>query len=311
MHMQSAIQPLEAAILRTILYGDVFSFSMTAEEIHRFLIHDRPVPMDDIRRCLSLSPLLRGCLIEDGGYYACADRAELIALRCDRAQAAETLWERAQHWGTMIARLPFVRMVGITGALAMQNPSDASDDLDFLVVTAPGRVWLARAVTILLVRLAKLRSVHLCPNYIVAEDALVQQRQDLYIAHEVVQVVPVYGSAVYRKLLRVNCWTLDHLPNSTAPANAEDRPLRQPWIAIKTGLEWLLGGPLGDWLEGWEYVRKRRRFASELKRPNSAALLDTTTVKGHFQDHGHAVLARFAERVRRYGVDEIRIPAGD
>ena len=42
------MQPLEAAILRTVLYADVFNFPMKLEEIHHFLISDDPVSLAEI-----------------------------------------------------------------------------------------------------------------------------------------------------------------------------------------------------------------------------------------------------------------------
>jgi hypothetical protein len=203
-------------------------------------------------------------------------------------------------------------MVALTGALAMHNPSDARDDLDYLLVTARGRVWLARAGAVLLVRLARLRGVILCPNYVVAEDALAQARRDLYIAHEVTQAVPLYGASLYAALRAANPWTDDHLPNARAAfrADALDSP-RSPWVVLKGGIEWSLSGSLGDRLERWEQRRKLRRFASDLHTPHSAAALDSSQVKGHFHDHGHRVLAHYHERLARYGLLDAEAESGD
>lgn len=305
------MQRLEAAIMRTILYGDVFNFAMTLPEIHHYLIADTPVALPEIEQMLATSLYLQTSLCYADGYYAC--RAELIDQRIQRQQLVAELWSKALTCGRWLSRLPFVRMVALTGALAAQNPPHADDDFDYLLVTEPGRVWLARAFAILLVRVGKLRGVVICPNYVVAADALTQTRQDMFMAHEVTQMIPLYGQDVYRAMRLANPWTDAYLPNARtscyAPAEIQPGAF---WQTLKNGLEWLLRGRLGDKLEQWEYQRKLRRFARDLKTPHSSAQLDSSHVKGHFNDHGHPVLRRYQEHLRRYQLeDEALAVAGD
>ncbi|MBC8170877.1 MAG: hypothetical protein H7X77_04375 [Anaerolineae bacterium] len=305
------MQRLEAAIMRTILYGDVFNFAMTLPEIHHYLIADAPVTLAEVEQVLASSPYLQTSLCYADGYYAC--RGELIAQRVQRQVLMEQVWSTALIWGRWLARLPFVRMVALTGALAAQNPAHADDDFDYLLVTQPGRVWLARAFAIVLVRLGKLRGVVICPNYVIAADTLTQTRQDMFMAHEVTQMIPLYGQAMYQVMRAANPWTDAYLPNALTVYYAQTEV--QPgsfWQTIKTGLETLLSGGLGDKLEQWEYRRKLHRFAANLKTPHSSAQLDSSHVKGHFNDHGHPVLRRYQEHLRRYHLeDEALAMAGD
>src|SRR5690606_24954809 len=101
-----------------------------------------------------------------------------------------------------------------------RNPSHPYDDLDYFLVTQSGRVWMARAFAVLLVRVFKLRGVVICPNFVLAQDALAQARQDLYTAHEVSQVVTVYDNAdIYARFRRENGWVLAHMPNAIGEFN--------------------------------------------------------------------------------------------
>ncbi len=293
---------LDRAVLRTVLYGDVFGFPMTAEEIHHFLIADLPATLADVRRALETSPGLQKVLVQVEGYFACSGRAELAALRAHRERASQHLLSPAQHYGRWLARIPFVRMVGVTGALAMRNAATPHDDIDYMLVTAPGRVWLARAFAILCVRAGRARGVTLCPNFVVAETALAQPRQDLYIAHEIAQVLPLYGEAHYHRLREHNPWVPGLLPNASAPFHPQ--PQYQPcgaWRALKAAGEWVLGGPLGGMLERWEARRKRTRFAQHMQ-PGGAAQIDAEQVKGHFRDHGHPVMVSYHSRLAEHNL---------
>src|SRR5262245_17927211 len=127
---------LETAILRTVIYADVFSFPMTLEEIHHFLIHDQPVSLDQVKWALNTSDLLKKKLYRADGYIVCAGREDLIPLRMRRERASQYLWPLAVTYGCWLGRLPFVRMVAMTGALSMRNAASEQDDLDYLLVTS-------------------------------------------------------------------------------------------------------------------------------------------------------------------------------
>ena len=129
----------------------------------------------------------------------------------------------AARYGALIAKLPFVRMVAVTGSLAVEN-AEAADDIDYLIVTSKGRLWLPRAMTILVVRLGGLRGVTLCPNYLLSESALALSERDPYTARELFQMRPLIGHDVHARMLAANMWCRELLPNwSGSTETAEER----------------------------------------------------------------------------------------
>ena len=237
------------------------------------------------------------------GYVALAGREALFDIREQREQAAHALQVPAREYARWLARMPFVRMVALTGALAVGNPVDANDDLDYLVVAADDRVWIARAFAILVVRWARLFGREVCPNYVVGESQLRQRRRNLYIAHEVVQAIPFFGEDVYARLLAENAWVEAFLPNAIDDAVVRDSVRPGPvWRRLKGAAEWVLGGVLGRWLEAWEFNRKEQRFAPAAQHPDAAAEIEPGQIKGNFQDHGSRVMRRFDEQLRQHGI---------
>ncbi|MHB8630088.1 MAG: hypothetical protein ACYDEO_28290 [Aggregatilineales bacterium] len=293
--------PLAAAILQTLLYADVFQFPMTDREIHHFLIGVAATPAQ-VQQTLSESRWLAARIECGGGYWALRiGRMNSVDIRAQRERVSSALWPMARRYGALLAHVPFVRMVGLTGALAMHNARSNDDDLDYLLVTTPGRVWLARALVVVIVRLARLRGIHLCPNYVLAQTALAQDQQNLYIAHEITQMIPLAGFEIYESLRAANKWTEELLPNARGPFYAEldVRPHGVGRRVQKIG-EWLLSGPPGDRLEAWEHRRKLRKFASAAQTPHASALLDSDHVKGHFKDYGYPTLQQYQDRTREY-----------
>lgn len=288
---------LEAAILRTVIYADLFSYPLTAPEIWRYLIDQHPTTQADIEQTLLCSARLQAALIQHAGYYALRDHAATIDERIRREALAKTMWSNALRYGSWLSAIPFVRMVALTGSLAMRNPCSADDDYDYLLLTQPGRVWFARGVAVLLVRLVRLRGHELCPNYVAATDQMVQQRHDIFMAHEVTQMHPIFGDKYYRQMLLENAWTADYLPNATAlPLMVHRVPRWKQW------LERLLSGRFGDWLEQWEYRRKQRKFVPLAQQAQESAKIDAGNVKGHFDDYGADILLCYQQRLREYNL---------
>jgi hypothetical protein len=165
-------------------------------------------------------------------------------------------------------------------------------------------VWLTRLLTIILVRLARRWGVELCPNYVISVAALEQQQQDLYIAHELVQMVPISGLALYNQMRKVNAWANGLMPNAQGTFHLlEDRQPQGLWRRVQQAAEWLLAGRFGNLLEAWERRRKARKLSAEI-RADSAVKLDDQQVKGHFRDYGRSILDRFQMRLREHQLEE-------
>lgn len=285
---------LDQALLATVAYADLFDFPLDRLEVHRDLIGVEATAEATFAAIDGL--VARGQLREDGDYLTLPGREALIALRRERRARATALWPTARRYGRRIARLPFVRLVAVSGSLAASNP-DRGADLDYLIVTAPGRLWLVRAMTILLVRAARLRGVQLCPNYLLTTRALILARHDLYTAHELLQIVPLAGDATYRRLLAENAWVADWLPNRFRQATATPALPRTATAFGRVG-EAALGGALGDRLEAWEGRRKQRRFGSG----DHGARFTDDVCEGHFGRVRQHVLGEFARRCAALGL---------
>ena len=290
------------AVLRTLAYADVFDYPLTLPELHHYLIGDGSLA--EVREAVEAARRA-GLIIERGGLICLRDRTSTLAARHERERHSARLWPHAQRWGSRIASLPFVRMVAVTGALAMNNALSEHDDIDLLVVTAPGRVWLARALCIAVVRIARRFGVELCPNYVLSATALTQTQRDLYSAHELVQTMPLAGHELYTELRRANRWTRIFLPNATGAL--VHAPRAAGWARGQRISERLLNGGAGDRLERWERNRKQRKFNREAAH-SPAAQLDPDHVKGHFNDHGQRILKAYDERLRQLPITNNRWP---
>ena len=291
----ASLESVEQAVLDTIAYADIFSYPLTAGEVHRYL-HGFPVPYEMVCELLHSDPQLASQISQRQGYFMLRGREDLIALRLQRAARAALLWPQALLYARWIARLPFVRMLAITGALAVDN--EPGQDIDYLIVTSPGRLWLCRGLVILVVRLASLRGDVVCPNYLITEHALAFPDCNLYSAHELAQMVPLYGLDVYWKIRQFNPWLHDYLPNAGDRPRPEIPSLPQQCAGfLQQAAENALGARLGTRLETWEMQRKLRKFARVYPSSREADF-SADWCKGHFGEYGARTLSAYQTRLR-------------
>lgn len=287
---------LEAAILSTVAYADVFDYPLTAVQIHRYLVGTVASPAE-IVAALTGSSDVRCALNKKDELYALRGRESIIDLRQRRAAVAARLWPRALRYGRAIAALPFVRMVALTGALTMDNV-ESDDDFDYLIITEPGRLWLARALIIgLVVKSAARRGDEICPNYLLSERALVFDEHNLYTAHELAQMIPLSGESLYQKMRLANPWTAHFLPNAQGPPRDVNGP-EAGWRPVRALAEVTLRTPVGARLERWERKRKIRKFTDQIE-DEATVSFSADQCKGHFESHAQPVLTAFARRLRR------------
>lgn len=288
---KSILRIEERAAVQAVAYSDIFDYPLTAADLHRYL-SGAPIAPADFECLLRHGPLVPEHLSEFDGFYTLPGREAIIATRRQRESEAARLWPRALHYGRLLASLPFVRMVAVTGELAVNNVQPGSD-IDYFIVTEPGRVWLARASAIGVVHYAARRGDIVCPNYLVSERALALADRNLYTAHELAQMVPISGFETYRRLRVQNSWAEEILPNAGGPPTVA-------YAAVRGGrgrdaAETALRTRAGARLERWEMERKIRKLTRE-HGPQAEASFTSEWCKGHVGGHEGRILARFDER---------------
>lgn len=244
---------LEQAIVEALVYSDIFEYPLRLDELHRYL--PMRAKVDELPTALEA---LQGQVGEKDGFYFLVDREEIVTIRKDREVRSKRLFPVALKFGRILGSLPFVRMVALTGSLAVMNVSKNAD-FDYMIVTVPGRVWTARAFALLFNRITRLFGHTLCPNLIVAETRLDWPLHDLYSARELFQMFPITGIDVYQKLIGVNEWAREFLPNAETTIS-EVFKTSEVWKKL---VEFPLHGKFGNQFEHWEMTRKIARFSKQ------------------------------------------------
>lgn len=285
------LSALEAAMWRTVAYVDEFDYPLTAGEVHRYL--DRmTAPWSAVKTALAQTRQLDN----HNDFYTLPGRKHIIETRLERAAYARRLWPHAVRYGRIIARLPFVRMVAVTGSLAVNNVTPDAD-IDFLIITSPGRLWVCRAMILAVGRLAAQNQVLLCPNFLLSQTNLLFTDQNIYTAHELSQMIPLAGLSVYQTIRQTNRWTHRYLPNAAGPPPGQYLATSQAELPTRLQIwaEMPLRTAVGSWLEQWEMRRKIRKLQTAVT-PQSDTCFTANQCKGHFNPHQQRTIHAYQKK---------------
>lgn len=218
-------QGLKKAILQTIKYSDHFHFPLTLTEFHQRLIGYR---ISKSSLSASLNSLIKSNLLsQKNNYYFLPQKSSLVKRRGLYARLSIPLYTYAQSLLPTLTHISSVRGIFLTGSLAMSN-TDGHDDIDLMIITAPGKLWTTRLLLTIYTTLLGLRRTRntknimgkLCLNLYLTTSSLTIPipKRSLYSAYELVQIVPLYDpNNTHAELLASNSWIKSYLPNFPIP----------------------------------------------------------------------------------------------
>jgi glycosyltransferase involved in cell wall biosynthesis len=297
----AALGAREWALLAAVVYADLF---------------DSPLPLDEactssfgtvldeaeVRRLASGPHLERRLSLRAEGYLVLAGREHLAAAMPERTTLTRELLERSEITLSVLAALPFVRAMVISGGVAHKNPG-TRPDLDLFVVAARGHAYTAYTMLFLATKLSGNRRL-ICPNYMVDESELaIAYHHDLFTAHQIQSSRPFSGYATYQAFCDANqAWVREFFP-AFAARPPPDRPRRSRAQRVGEIALWPASGVLERGLR-WAWRARLRRRA--VAAPRSDVVLGDGILKLHLSDYRPRVLERFATRLAtlRIQIDE-------
>lgn len=230
MHAMPFDLNLERSILETISYTDQFQFPLSTDEIYARLCNrtaEKCKKYSQQEVADSLTELIeRKFLVQKKHSIALRHRESVFAHRLRRKKIADQKSEDVKQFLKAVSWIPWIQGIFVTGSLAMEN-TDEDDDLDFMIVTLPRRLWLTRFfVLIVAIFYGKRRSWHekkhqgWCLNLWLDTKHLTvpREKRSMYQAYEVTQAKCVLSrNELEKKFVVENSWVLRYLPNSLLP----------------------------------------------------------------------------------------------
>lgn len=195
----------------SVFYHNIFKFPLTFPELIKWTSKNPPKVLGEVEY--------------KNGFYFIKGSEGLIYKRVTKKRDSKAKIEIAKRASKIISLVPGVKMVGLTGSLAMDN-ADKGSDIDLLIITRRGRLWSTRFLTYVILKIANFgirkpkssaETDKLCLNMWLDESDLSWPKKDrnFYTSHEILQTVPLVDkNGIYNLFLTKNTWALDFWPNA-------------------------------------------------------------------------------------------------
>jgi hypothetical protein len=271
---------VRAGLLRTLAYFDVFNHPLDLSEVMRYA--DMPLSDEQVVIKLLQELTAQDIIEHHAGYWTFHDAVARVHRRELSAKRAHARFPQAERMTRRIASFPFVRAVFISGSLS-KGCMSPDGDIDYFIITRPGRLWVARTLLILYKKLFLLNSRRdLCVNYFVDTEHLTVTDQDRYTALEVVTLIPLYGNGTTEAFFERNAWAFAHYPATHVPCGKE---VQVQLPRLKGLLERLLNGRVGGLLDAWAMQLTWRFWRWKFDHLNPQAFDQALRTRTHVSKH--------------------------
>ncbi|HAI74046.1 MAG TPA: hypothetical protein DCS28_03320 [Candidatus Moranbacteria bacterium] len=204
---------LSKKILSTIAYYDILDYPLTVFETWKYLIGEQQNKKINLREIiLELeTDEVKKNIESYRGYYFLRGRKDSVKQRIERNKISEGKYKIARRAVWFLRFAPFVRMILVTGRLAMKNV-DKKSDIDFLVCLESGHIFIGRTFVTLITHLLGKRRYgdkitnRICLNYFITASSLEIETQDLFASSEYFFAVPIFGFEYFQKFRQANGW---------------------------------------------------------------------------------------------------------
>jgi hypothetical protein len=235
------------SMIKKLIYFDIFSHPLSPAEILDYCNYPNVRKEDGVRILHDLET--KNLVKFDGGFYFLGDDSSKVPKRLAGNSLADKRMKTAVRYARLIANFPYVRAVLVSGSLS-KHVMKPESDIDFFIITEPGRLWACRAFLTLFKKVILGDSYrNFCLNYFIDTQTLEIPDKNIFTATEIAFLVPMYNYRLYQQFMASNRWYRAEFPNCKEhPENVQIKP-----FFVKRFIENLLNNRLGGWIDRKSY----------------------------------------------------------
>jgi len=294
--IQSDDMAIARALIKKLIYFDIFSYPLSSREVISYCSYPN-LDIENGRRMLKYLTI-NNLIKFERGFYFLGTGLSKIKKRLEENRRARSRLKAAHKYATLISNFPYVRAVFISGSLS-KNVMKPDSDIDFFIITEPGRLWVCR-LFLSFFKIVFLGNSYrnFCINYFIDTNSLEIPDKNIYTATEIAFLLPMYNYPIYKEFMLANHWYKAEFPNFVE--------LHEK-VRIKSGrigkfVEILLNNKIGDWLDRKSYDMITGFWRKKFKAlDQDSFLLNFRSLKNvskhHPNNYQQVVLKQFTEGV--------------
>lgn len=315
------LNEIEKKIIETIAYYNEFEYPLTPFEIWKYLISrgeftieskvsnkktmGNRVELLEIIDSLGKKDL-QSYIEEFRGFYFLKGQKNLVAQRLKRNKISVAKIKNLRKKINFLKMVPFVRMIGVTGTLAMKN-ADRESDWDLLIIFRMGRIWIGRTLFTLLAHLLGVRrhgnkiKDRICLNYFITDESLEIRSKDLFSASEYQFMISIFDTGnFWRKFQLKNRWIQNYKPNYSIDEIGSNFKVEDSSFSklIRAAEEKIFNF---DWLENKLRTWERKKILANPKTYGSGSFIEASDEALIFlpDPQGPKVFEKFKKEIAR------------
>ncbi len=213
---------LKTRVILTLGYSAQFAFPLTAQEVWQRIISSSFVSFDQVNETIE-QLITQGIIVKKGAYLILKKYPVSTEVRTIRENISQKKLIEAESFVRLAKKIPWIQAIALTGSTAVHN-AKPDDDIDFMIITSPQRLWLTRLCVIAIALYKKKRRSwgneeknSWCFNLWLEQDALAlpDRLKTLYGAYELCQALWVYEKSplIKRLYIQKNSWAQQFVYN--------------------------------------------------------------------------------------------------
>lgn len=300
---------LPRAILKIVVFFDMFSYPLTVYELWRYL----GVAADFEETNSEINNLVAsGLLAAEQGFYFLPGQHQLVAVRKQRYNYANRKLKIARRAVRIFRLLPTLRFAALSNLIGRHNLRDGSD-IDIFIIAKANRIWITRLFCAGIMKILRQRPTparkrdKICLSFYIDDEhldlsSLAAGPEDHYFHFWLAGLYTLYDGGIYHhQLMSANTWLRRYLPNGDFVLNNQAyRESPRSWLKPRLVLR--IFQYLGDYLE-----ERARRFQFKIMPAvlknkvnlDSRVVIRPGVLKLYLVDRRQEFMRRYQERLRR------------
>lgn len=220
---------MDRLIYKTLLYFQHFDYAPTFEELSTFI--EKKMSEKNLQTRLTRLVRTRKIKIyrtDNTDRYTLGEYSRNLKMQSMRQKIenSKAKIRSIQTYLSIIARLPQIELVGLSGTVAMMNANE-TDDIDLFIISGRHRLWTARFLAVSIARIMGIGRKRgdtrghydkkICLNLFFDSShlSIPHKKRSIYTAHEVLQMKPLIDKQnAYGRFLEANSWVFTVFPNA-------------------------------------------------------------------------------------------------